>query len=113
MKKAHRELLDILTEARLLLARPYNNFDWSSWADTAAALREVDELISAMESDRLPSRFSIATLFAPTGPIQEVSISSGWGDEFLSLADRCDDATESLYGQRWWRRLLNWCASTV
>jgi hypothetical protein len=31
-------------------------------------------------------------LFAPTGPIQEVSISSGWGEAFLSLAERFDAA---------------------
>ena len=29
-------------------------------------------------------------LFAPTGPVQEVSISSGWGEEFLTLASRFD-----------------------
>jgi hypothetical protein len=32
-------------------------------------------------------------LFAPTGPIQEVSLSSGWGDMFLELAKRMDAAT--------------------
>lgn len=30
--------------------------------------------------------------FIPTGPLQEVSISSGWGDEFCALADRFDAA---------------------
>ena len=29
-------------------------------------------------------------LFLPTGPIQEVSLSSGWGDAFVALADRFD-----------------------
>ncbi|HEX8181606.1 MAG TPA: hypothetical protein VF525_18845 [Pyrinomonadaceae bacterium] len=31
-------------------------------------------------------------LFAPTGPMQEVSLSSGWGEEFLALAERFDEA---------------------
>ena len=34
----------------------------------------------------------MAVLFLPTGPIQEVSLSSGWGDEFVALADRFDAA---------------------
>ena len=34
-------------------------------------------------------------LFAPTGPIQEVSLSSGWGDVFIELAERFDDAMAS------------------
>jgi hypothetical protein len=31
-------------------------------------------------------------VFAPTGPMQEVSLGSGWGDEFLGVADRWDAA---------------------
>jgi hypothetical protein len=34
----------------------------------------------------------MAILFLPTGPMQEVSLSSGWGDEFVALADRFDRA---------------------
>jgi hypothetical protein len=34
----------------------------------------------------------IEVLFAPTGPIQEVSMSSGWSREFLRLAERFDEA---------------------
>jgi hypothetical protein len=38
--------------------------------------------------------YELRVLFAPTGPIQEVSVSSGWGDAFLELADRFDDAMQ-------------------
>ena len=34
-------------------------------------------------------------LFAPTGPIQEVSLSSGWENDFIELANRFDDAVAS------------------
>jgi hypothetical protein len=34
----------------------------------------------------------MAVLFLPTGPVQEVSLSGGWGDEFVALADRFDTA---------------------
>ena len=106
--KARQELLNVLREARSLLVRPGNCFDWSSWEDADAALREVDGLIAALESGRLPSRLVVSVLFAPTGPIQEVSISSGWADEFLTLASRCDAAVEDVYNRgSWWRRLLN------
>jgi hypothetical protein len=50
----------------------------------------------------------MSVLFAPTGPIREVSLSSGWAEESLALAERFDAATEALYGRgTWWRRLLN------
>jgi hypothetical protein len=100
-------LPDVLREARSLLARPGNNFDWSSWGDAEAALREVDGLIGTLESGRLPSRLTVSVLFAPTGPIQEVSLSSGWADEFLALASRCDAVVETAYNSSWWRRLNN------
>jgi hypothetical protein len=34
----------------------------------------------------------VAIVFAPTGPMQEVSLSRGWGQEFLTLAERFDAA---------------------
>jgi hypothetical protein len=90
-------LLDILREARALLARPNNRFDWSSWEDAGAACREVGGLIGTLESGSLPSRPAVSVLFAPTGPLQEVSLHSGWADEFLALARRCDAAVGQVY----------------
>lgn len=34
----------------------------------------------------------VAIAFTSTGPMQEVSLSSGWGQEFLALAKRFDAA---------------------
>jgi hypothetical protein len=94
---ARSALLEVLAEARELLELPANNFDWSSWRDAEEALAEIDGLVAALESGRLPDRLSISVLFAPTGPMQEVSLSSGWGDEFVTLADRCDAALDHAY----------------
>jgi hypothetical protein len=66
--------------------------------DADAAVEEVDGLIGELESGRLPARLAISVLFAPTGPIQETAISSGWGNAFLALADRCDAALDTAYG---------------
>ena len=41
----------------------------------------------------------IRVLFAPTGPIQEVSLSSGWGHEFIKLAERFDKEYEIVKNQ--------------
>jgi hypothetical protein len=89
-----RALTDVLREARALLARPGNDFAWSSWSNAADALREVDTLIRSLERGVPLSVFRVSVLFAPTGPIQEVSLSSGWGDQFLALAERWDVALE-------------------
>lgn len=105
MDAATTELRDVLLEARALLARPDNNFDWSWWRDAQEALRAVDRQIAALERG-WPA--AARELFAPTGPMQEVSISSGWADEFLALAERFDAAMEAHRNRGpWWRRLLH------
>jgi hypothetical protein len=85
------ELLAVLRDTRSHLARPDNDFSWSSWQDQAAALREMDELIATASVGPVPKKV-LDVLYLPTGPIQEVSLSSGWGDEFLELAQRYDNA---------------------
>jgi hypothetical protein len=92
------ELRTLLLDARSLLEQPDNDFSWSSWEDAEAALREIDGLVAELDHGRAPPRLTLAVLFAPTGPIQEVSLSSGWAGEFLALATRCDAAIEAFYG---------------
>lgn len=85
-------LVTVLDEVRAWLARPDNDYSWSSFMDADAALAEIDELVALVRAEgRVP--FALSVLFAPTGPIQEVALSSGWGDEFLTLADRFDAAS--------------------
>jgi len=84
-------LLAVLSETRAYLARPDNDFSWSSFGDADAALAELDHLTAKVREGG-PVPVALAVLFAPTGPIQEVSLSSGWGDDFLVLAERFDAA---------------------
>ena len=87
-------LLDIFQRARDLVARPENDFAWSSWRDAEHALEEIDGIISQLRHGDIPDQFAMSILFAPTGPMQELSLSSGWGNRFLQLASEFDEATE-------------------
>jgi hypothetical protein len=108
MDTVRAELRKVLLDARSLIALPDNKFDWSSWQDAEAELRGLDGLVAMLERGKAPSRLTMSVLFAPTGPIQEVSLSSGWAEEFLALAERFDAASKAFYSRRpWWRRLLN------
>jgi hypothetical protein len=78
-------LFEVLSEARVLIARPDNDFTWSSWRDAEHALGEIDRGLERLRRDE------VAILFAPTGPMQELALSSGWGEEFAALADRFDE----------------------
>jgi hypothetical protein len=85
-------LISVFEETRELLADPGNDFTWSSWAGREDALREMDGILSSLWCGVLPKSLSMTVLYAPTGPIQEVSLSSGWGEAFLALAERFDEA---------------------
>jgi hypothetical protein len=88
-------LIDIFQRARDLVALPQNDFSWSSWRDTAHALDEVDEIIAQLQRGEAPSALQMNVLFAPTGPMQELALSSGWGNRFLQLASEYDDAVSA------------------
>ena len=83
------KLISVIKETRKYLTREGNNFSWSSWNDREAALSEIDSILARLENGSVPD---IGVLFAPTGPIQEVSLSSGWSLDFLKLAKRFDEA---------------------
>jgi len=82
-------LLAVMTAMRRLVALPGNDFAWSAWRDQQAALADMDRYIADLTQGVVPH---LSWLFAPTGPLQEVSLRSGWGAEFLVLAARFDAA---------------------
>lgn len=89
-------LLGLVREVRELLARPENDFSSSAWADRDAALTELDHHIAKLEEGETDQIAALKALFAPTGSIQEVSITSGWGQEFLKIAAQFDVAARGL-----------------
>ena len=98
MNAVHQKLVETLREARGFLARPDNQFKLSSWQDGTVALREIDDLISRIEHGDMPKRSEIEPLFLASGPIQRVSVPSGWTEDFIALANQFDDAIKKAYG---------------
>ncbi|MFO1078787.1 MAG: hypothetical protein U1E73_13780 [Planctomycetota bacterium] len=86
--KRREALVDLLLELRALVVKPTNDFTWSSWIDGDQAAQELDRGVARLRAGEAPGFLSV--LFLPTGPAQELAISSGWGDTFIRLADRFD-----------------------
>jgi hypothetical protein len=83
-REQRRILADLMTEALALVRREANDFSWSSWPDAAAASAELSRLSAE------PDAALIAIVFAPTGPMQELAMSSGWAHDYVALANRID-----------------------
>jgi len=90
MKAAHESLIQVLEEAKALVSREGNDFAWSTWKDREHALAEIDGFIAKVQQGDPTSYSDLWMMFAPTGDLQEVSLGSGWAQEFLALASRFD-----------------------
>lgn len=71
------------------------NSQSSGWAPMS-----VEEIIQELESEIAKAKISkpidtksLGFLFAPTGAIQETSIDSGWGEDFLRISNIIDQFT--------------------
>jgi hypothetical protein len=89
---AREELIKVLSLTRAALARSDNDFVYSSWEDMRAALAEFDGHIATLKAGGSVSRLDLYILFAATGDVGEVALSSGWGDAYVRLAERFDTA---------------------
>jgi hypothetical protein len=90
--EARTQVLNVLRHARRLLARPDNDFRWSRWDNASEATAEVDKFIAQVEANRPLDARALSALFAATGQIQQISLSSGWSSQFLRVAARLDAA---------------------
>lgn len=90
-------LIHVLEAAIELISLPDNDFCWSRWEDEEQAKSELLGLVSTLKSGVLPERLKLAVLFAPTGPLQEVSLSSGWAEPFLKVAEKYDEVEALLW----------------
>ena len=81
-----QRLLAVVLEARSLMARPENDFSYSRWQNSSEATLEFDVFIAELRLGTLPD--GLAAEFAPASSTQEVSISSGWALEFVTLVER-------------------------
>ncbi|WP_161599681.1 hypothetical protein [Pseudomonas arsenicoxydans] len=48
---------------------------------------------------RLLQGLNVAVLFAPTGPLQELCMSSGWAETYLKVAGKFDEVERLLWGR--------------
>lgn len=62
---------------------------WTSWS-AAEVREELDAALRAIRQGGRVDGAALRLLFAPTGPIQELSMANGWAEEMLRLAEVVD-----------------------
>ena len=90
MNDSRESLVDVLEDVKRFVARPENEFIWSGWQNQSEALAVIDAYIARVKVGEETCARDLDLLFAPTGQLQELSLSSGWADEYIVLASRYD-----------------------
>jgi hypothetical protein len=90
-------LVDVLAASIELVSLEANDFSWSSWKNGDHAVAELRGILEQVRAGSVPAKVSVGFLFAPTGPLQELSMSSGWAQTCLTLADHYDAAERLLW----------------
>jgi hypothetical protein len=85
------ELLEIVNEVITICEVSPQYVDWAGYRDQDELLADLRDHASRLRSgdtSRLPE---LRVLFLPTGPLQDISVDSGWADKYMRLAGRFDE----------------------
>ena len=94
------DLAALLRRIRALLARPTTNLLRTPYNTVQEALDDFDSYIRDVESGTDKRLHELGVLFLPTSELQDLAIDSGWGDEFLEIADAYDAIMPALRKHR-------------
>jgi len=78
-------IIEVIKKVRLKIN---SNTDviWSGFENATSLITQLDNDISNLSMGDYSSINTYDTYFLPTGDFQEISISNGWGEEYLELA---------------------------
>lgn len=90
------EVIDILETVVHVLELPGTDVAWSHYNSVEEVADDINQHIRRLRRGDLSKIDDLTLMFAPTGSLQEISISSDWGEGFLDLAARFDRAIETI-----------------
>ena len=89
-------LIEILEAIKKLILKPQTDLTWSTFDNKDDLVFEIDTHIQKLKLQDFSILKNLILLFAPTSDFQEISLSSGWGNHYLNIAERFDIAIKRL-----------------
>ncbi|MCQ4922202.1 hypothetical protein NE686_03840 [Tissierella carlieri] len=84
------KVIEVLERVKFILNNYQNDLTYSSYNCEQELIDELDCYIEQIKDDDFSRTDDILLLFAPTGNLQEISMDSGWGREYIKFADIID-----------------------
>ena len=85
-----KELNEILEQVKKKIAND-SDMVWTRYANSKQLRDELELYIRQLQNGDTGSLEKIKFMFLPTATLQEHSISNGWVDEYLKLAEKFDN----------------------
>jgi hypothetical protein len=79
------------------LSLPDCDVVWSHYESQTDAIVDIQDHIDRLKNGDYSRYQDLKLLFAPTGSLQEISLSNDWADEFLELAKQFNRAVEGMF----------------
>ena len=89
-------VIKVLKKTKAIIKVTDINVAWSRFESEEEVIEALDDHMEKLISHDFSAIWDLILLFAPTGSLQEISISSGWGAEYLTLASEFDTAIDEL-----------------
>jgi len=77
-----------------LLSLPSTDVVWTNYNSPSEIITDLELLEKGILNNEIASVERLLFLLAPTSDLQEISISSGWGHEFLSIVELLENALD-------------------
>ncbi|MCJ7649999.1 MAG: hypothetical protein MUP85_15415 [Candidatus Lokiarchaeota archaeon] len=89
-------VINVLKKTKAIIKNTTTDVAWSRFENEEGVIEALDDHMEKLISHDFSAIWDLILFFAPTGSLQEISISSGWGDDYLTLASECDTAINEL-----------------
>jgi len=89
-------VIEHIFRLKYLLSLPDTDVCWSNYSSADEVISDLEVLEKGIANRNKDAIGKLLYMLGPTASLQEISISSGWGREFLSIAE----ALETALGKR-------------
>lgn len=89
------EVVTVLADVLKIVESENQDVTWAGawWDEPRDMVSDLRNHLARLRKGDTSRMAELRLLFLPTGPLQEVSISSGWSTRYLKLAAQFDAAT--------------------
>ena len=95
-KDINENLIKLLNKIIELVSTRDTNMVWSTYDTKEVLILELKNYIQRLQNNDFSPIEQLISLFLPTGDLQEIAISSGWGEEYLSISKKFDDLIQVI-----------------